>query len=135
MTGPSCCGPSTTGGWWAAPSCSGHWLADRVSVGVPDQSLTAASGGGRRPAGCDRGVGGDGVDQPAQPGGELSAQRDRQRTRYATRGHIRDRTHVHHDGAVGEQPPDLVDIQGGQAWLALDDVAAASVGLRQHLTV
>jgi hypothetical protein len=27
-----------------------------VSVGVPDQSLTAASGGGRRPAGCDRGV-------------------------------------------------------------------------------
>jgi len=54
-----------------------------------------------------------GGDDPAQPGGELRAQRDRDRAGDVPGGGAGHRPHVHGDGAVGEQSPYVLDRQGG----------------------
>src|SRR6266702_6442215 len=69
----------------------------RVLVGVADDD--------------DRG---GGVDQPAQPGGELGPQRDCDRAGQVSGGDVGHRAYVQDDRPVGEAPPHRRRVQGGK---------------------
>src|SRR5216117_1739750 len=59
-----------------------------------------------------------GVEQPAEPGGELCPQRDRHRAGYVPGGDVVDRTHVNDDRPGANEPPYRRRVERRQGWVA-----------------